>query len=90
MQETGGMCYTPKCDTVEDDLMERASEGNPGGGLRKQVQIEMESKSKGGSRPWVRVRESQGRGKLSPSQEGSKDEEFGSTKNRVGEEIKLS
>jgi hypothetical protein len=51
MQESGGMCYTPKCDTVEDGLMERASEGNPGGGLRKQVQIEMESKSKGGSRP---------------------------------------
>jgi hypothetical protein len=25
-----------------------------------------------------------------PSQEGSKDEEFGSTENRVGEEIKLS
>jgi hypothetical protein len=25
------MCYTTKCDTVEDDLMEHASEGNPGG-----------------------------------------------------------
>jgi hypothetical protein len=50
----------------------------------------MESESKGGSRPSVRVRESQGQGKLSLSQEGSKDEEFGSTENRVGEEIKLS
>jgi hypothetical protein len=52
--------------------------------------MEIESESKGGSRPSVRVRKSQGRGKLSPSQEGSKDEEFDSTKNRVGEEIKLS
>jgi hypothetical protein len=43
-----------------------------------------------GSRPYVRVRKSQGRGNLSLSQEGSKDEEFGSTKNQVGEEIKLS
>jgi hypothetical protein len=25
------MCYPIKCDTVEDDLMECASEGNPGG-----------------------------------------------------------
>jgi hypothetical protein len=25
------MCYTTKCDTVEDGLMERASEGNLGG-----------------------------------------------------------
>jgi hypothetical protein len=33
---------------------------------------------------------SQGWDKLSLSQEGSKDEEFGSTRNRVGEEIKLS
>jgi hypothetical protein len=24
------MCYTIKCDMVEDGLMERASEGNPG------------------------------------------------------------
>jgi hypothetical protein len=29
------MCYTTKCDTVEDGLMERASEGNPRGGVRK-------------------------------------------------------
>jgi hypothetical protein len=29
-------------------------------------------------------------GKPRASQEGSKDEEFGSTKNRVGEDIKLS
>jgi hypothetical protein len=30
------MCYTTKCDTVEDGLMERASEGNPeGGGVRR-------------------------------------------------------
>jgi hypothetical protein len=31
------MCYTTKCDMVEDGLMECASEGNPrgGGGLRK-------------------------------------------------------
>jgi hypothetical protein len=26
------MCYTTKCDTVEDGLTERASESNPGGG----------------------------------------------------------
>jgi hypothetical protein len=52
--------------------------------------MEVESESKGGSRPWVRVRKSQARGKLSPSQEGSKDEEFGSTENLVGDEIKLS
>jgi hypothetical protein len=26
----GGMCYTTKCDTVEDGLTERASEGSPG------------------------------------------------------------
>jgi hypothetical protein len=25
------MCYTTKCDMVEDDLMLHASEGNPGG-----------------------------------------------------------
>jgi hypothetical protein len=36
------------------------------------------------------VRQNQGQGKLSPSQERSKDEEFGSTENHVGEEIKLS
>jgi hypothetical protein len=31
----GGMCYTTKCDMVEDGLTECASEGNPGGrGLR--------------------------------------------------------
>jgi hypothetical protein len=30
-KKQGGMCYTTKCDTVEDDLMECASEGNPGG-----------------------------------------------------------
>jgi hypothetical protein len=30
------MCYATKYDTVEDDLMERASEGDPmGGGVRK-------------------------------------------------------
>jgi hypothetical protein len=46
--------------------------------------------SKRGSRTWVWIRESQGRGKLSPSHEGSNDEEFGSIENRVGEEIKLS
>jgi hypothetical protein len=27
----GGMCYTTKCDTMEDGLMERASVGNLGG-----------------------------------------------------------
>jgi hypothetical protein len=27
----GGMCYTTKCDMVEDGLTECASEGNPGG-----------------------------------------------------------
>jgi hypothetical protein len=27
----GGMCYTTKCDTVEDGLTERVSEGNPNG-----------------------------------------------------------
>jgi hypothetical protein len=26
-----GMCYTTKCDTVEDGSMERASEGTSGG-----------------------------------------------------------
>jgi hypothetical protein len=26
-----GMCYTTKCDTVEDGLIDHASEGNPGG-----------------------------------------------------------
>jgi hypothetical protein len=31
-KKQGGMCYTTKCDMVEDGLMERASEGNPGGG----------------------------------------------------------
>jgi hypothetical protein len=56
----------------------------------KQVWIRMESESKGRSRPRVQVRKSQGWGKLSLSQEGSKDEEFGSTENQVGEEIKLS
>jgi hypothetical protein len=30
-QETGGMCYITKYDTVEHGLMERASEGNPDG-----------------------------------------------------------
>jgi hypothetical protein len=25
------MCYTTKCDMVEDGLTERESEGNPGG-----------------------------------------------------------
>jgi hypothetical protein len=39
MQETWGMCYTTKYDTVEDDLMKHASEGNPrGGGLRRLTQ----------------------------------------------------
>jgi hypothetical protein len=56
----------------------------------KQVWIRMESESKGRSRPRVQVRKSQGWRKLSLSQEGSKDEEFGSTENQVGEEIKLS
>jgi hypothetical protein len=27
----GGLCYTTKCDTVEDGSTERASEGNLGG-----------------------------------------------------------
>jgi hypothetical protein len=27
----GGMCYTRKCDTVEDGLMGHVSEGNPDG-----------------------------------------------------------
>jgi hypothetical protein len=31
-QEIGGMCYTTKCDVVEDGLTGRASEGNPRGG----------------------------------------------------------
>jgi hypothetical protein len=31
-KKQGGMCYTTKCDTMEDGLTERASEGNPGGG----------------------------------------------------------
>jgi hypothetical protein len=48
----------------------------------------MEAEYKGGSRPWDRVRKSQGQGVLSLSQEGSKDKEFGWTENRVGEEIK--
>jgi hypothetical protein len=30
-KKQGCMCYTPKCDTVEDGLIECASEGNPGG-----------------------------------------------------------
>jgi hypothetical protein len=30
-KKKGGMCYTTKCDRVEDGLTERASEGNPGG-----------------------------------------------------------
>jgi hypothetical protein len=30
-KKQGGMCYTTKCDTVEDGLMECASEGNTGG-----------------------------------------------------------
>jgi hypothetical protein len=30
-KKQGGMCYTTKYDTVEDDLTERASKGNPGG-----------------------------------------------------------
>jgi hypothetical protein len=29
------MCYTTKCDTVEDGLMERASDVNLGGGVRR-------------------------------------------------------
>jgi hypothetical protein len=29
-KKQGGMCYTTKCDMVEDDFMECASEGNPG------------------------------------------------------------
>jgi hypothetical protein len=29
-KKQGGMCYTTKCDMVEDDLTECASEGNPG------------------------------------------------------------
>jgi hypothetical protein len=29
-KQGGGMCYTTKCDTVEDGLTERASEGSPG------------------------------------------------------------
>jgi hypothetical protein len=29
-KKQGGMCYTTKCDMVEDGLTERASEGNPG------------------------------------------------------------
>jgi hypothetical protein len=28
----GGMCYTTKCDMVQDGLTERASEGTPRGG----------------------------------------------------------
>jgi hypothetical protein len=35
-------------------------------------------------------KEESGRGEPRPSQEGSKDEEFGSTENQVREEIKLS
>jgi hypothetical protein len=31
-KKQGDMCYTTKVDMVEDGLMERASEGNPGGG----------------------------------------------------------
>jgi hypothetical protein len=27
----GEMCYTTKCDTMDNGLMECASEGNPGG-----------------------------------------------------------
>jgi hypothetical protein len=30
-KKQGGMCYTTKCDMVEDGLTECASEGNPGG-----------------------------------------------------------
>jgi hypothetical protein len=30
MQEMGGMCYTTKCEMVEDGLTERASEGHSG------------------------------------------------------------
>jgi hypothetical protein len=29
-EKQGGMCYTTICDTVEDGLMECASEGSPG------------------------------------------------------------
>jgi hypothetical protein len=29
-KKQGGICYTTKCDTVEDDLTKHASEGNPG------------------------------------------------------------
>jgi hypothetical protein len=29
------MCYTTKCDMVEDGLMECASEGNPRGGVKE-------------------------------------------------------
>jgi hypothetical protein len=31
VRNRGGMCYTKKCDTVENSLIECASEGNPGG-----------------------------------------------------------
>jgi hypothetical protein len=31
MQETGGMYYATKCDTMVDGLIEHESEGNPGG-----------------------------------------------------------
>jgi hypothetical protein len=33
-KKQGGMCYTTKCDTVEDGLTERASKGNLGGGVK--------------------------------------------------------
>jgi hypothetical protein len=36
-KKQGGMCYTTKYDTVEDGLMDHASEGNPGRGVRKQT-----------------------------------------------------
>jgi hypothetical protein len=31
LNKLGGMCYTTKCDTVEDSSAERASEGTLGG-----------------------------------------------------------
>jgi hypothetical protein len=34
-KKQGGMRYTTKYDMVEDGLIEHASEGNPGGGVRR-------------------------------------------------------
>jgi hypothetical protein len=31
IRNRGGMCYSTKCDTVEDGLTGHASEGNPDG-----------------------------------------------------------